>query len=288
MTNSVRSEPLVLLPGFFHGSWCWSEVMTQLLSTGRRAVAVDMAGHGLHARRPRSFLRRPHDAEAFRHEVSPMTKVTLERAAELLISQLKRIGGGSPVTVVGHSAAGVLLTRVSQQAPDLISHAVYLSAVMPASDTPPAAHTEWSEFADSRITRLYVGDPAEIGALRLDVASDDDTYRAALREALYHDADPLVADAAIGLLTPDAPLGLALAPTTLTRDGFGSVPRTYITCSRDKVMPPAVQARFIAEADDAFPEHRTVVETVAASHSPFLSMPDEVADILATVGNSSR
>ena len=286
MTDSVRSDPLVLLPGFFHGTWCWSEVLIQVLSAGRRAVAVDMAGHGLHARRPRSFLRRPHDPEAFRHEVDPMPDVNLDRSAALLTSQLKQIGGGSPVTVVAHSGAGVLLTRVAQQSPDLVSHAVYLSAVMPASDTPPAAHTEWPEFADSRITPLYVGDPAEIGALRLDVASDDYTYRAALREALYHDVDPVVADAAIGLLTPDAPLGLALDPTTLTRDGWGSVPRTYITCSRDKVMPPGVQARFISEADEAFPENRTDVQNLDASHSPFLSMPQAVADILTSVGKS--
>lgn len=52
-------------------------------------------------------------------------------------------------------------------------------------------------------------------------------------------------------------------------------------------MPPAGQPRFIREADDAFPENRTRVETADASHSPFLSMPEEVAAILTRVGDSS-
>jgi pimeloyl-ACP methyl ester carboxylesterase len=284
MTTSAHSAPLLLLHGFCHGSWCWSEVIAHVLAAGRRAVAVDMAGHGLYARRPHSFTHRPHDPEAFRTEVSPMADMSFEQAAELLTSQIKLVGGGSAVTVVAHSAAGVLLTRVAQQSPELVSHAVYLAAVMPASDEPPGTHTQWPEFADSRSTHLFVGDPAQIGALRLDVASNDDAYRTELREAFYNDTDPVLADTAIGLLTPDAPLGLTLGITTLTHDGWGSVPRTYITCARDNIMPPATQARFIAEADAAFPENLTTVAALDASHSPFLSIPGEVAGILTSLG----
>lgn len=284
MTSSASAEPIVLLPGFLHGSWCWNEVMIEIVASGHRAVAVDMAGHGLNARRPRSFIRRPHDRQAFRNETCPMTDVTLERAAEQLTVQLKQVGGGRPVTVVAHSAAGVLLTRVAQVSPDLVAHAVYLAAVMPASDAPPAAHTQWPEFADSRLTPLYVGDPATTGALRMDVGSDDESYRAALRDAFYNDVDPVVADACVGLLTPDAPMGMAVEPTTLTRDGWGSVLRTYIICSDDHAMPPAAQERFIREADDAFGENLTGVETIAASHSPFLSMPEKLASILTGLG----
>lgn len=288
MATSAHPGPLLLLHGFCHGSWCWSQVIPHVLAAGRTAVAVDMAGHGLYARRPQSVLRRSSDPEAFRNEVCPMADVSLEQAAELLTSQIMQVGGGTPVTVVAHSAAGVVLTRVAQQSPELVAHAVYLAAVMPASDEAPGAHTQWPEFANSRSTPLYVGDPAQIGALRLDVASDDDTYRTDLREAFYNDVDPIVADAAIGLLTPDAPLGIASGVTTLTQDGWGSVPRTYITCARDQIMPPAAQARFIAEADAAFPGSRTAVASLDASHSPFLSMPGELADILTSATGLSR
>jgi len=127
---------------------------------------------------------------------------------------------------------------------------------------------------------LSVGDTARIGALWLDLATDDEAYRTTLRAAFYADVPPDQAEAAIGLLTPVAPLGITLGTTTLTRDGWGSVPRTYITCRNDQALLPDVQTRFIAEADAAFPDNPTDVATLDSSHSPFLSMPEKLATVL--------
>jgi pimeloyl-ACP methyl ester carboxylesterase len=281
---TATATPLLFLHGFWHGSWCWSEVIPHVVATGRAAVAVDLAGHGLRARRPRWFTGQPYDPEAVGTEISPVAEVTLDDAAELLTSQIERTGGGAPVTVVAHSAAGPVLTRVAQRAPELVAHAVYLSGYMPASDVPAAAYTRMPEAAGDRVAPLLRGDPARIGALRLDFATDDDDYRRRLREAFYGDVEPALADAATGLLTPDGPLGIMLGTTTLTDDGWGAVPRTYITCARDVAIRPAVQAKFIAEADAAFPGNPTSVVGLDASHSPFLSMPGEVAGVVAGLG----
>lgn len=279
----ATTSTLVLVHGFWHGSWCWSEVVPHVMAAGRLAVAVDMAGHGPHTHRPRWFTGQPYDPEAVVTEVSPVADVSLDDAAELLTSQITRIGGGEPVAVVAHSAAGPVLTRVAQRTPWLVARAAYLSAYMPASDVPAAAYTRMPEAADGRVAPLLRGDPARTGALRLDLATDDAAYRQRLHEAFYGDVDPVLADAATGLLTPDAPIGIMLGTTTLTHDGWGSVRRTYVTCARDMAIRPALQARFITEADTAFPDNPTSVVTLDASHSPFLSMPDEVADLIATL-----
>ncbi|TDE35697.1 alpha/beta hydrolase [Actinomadura sp. 6K520] len=278
------TSTLVFVHGFWHGSWCWSEVIPRVVAAGRLAVAVDMAGHGLYARRPRWFTEQPYNPEAVGPEVSPVADVSLDDVAELLTSQIKRIGGGEPVTVVAHSAAGPVLTRVAQQAPELVAHAAYLSAYMPASDVPAAAYTRMPEAAGDQVAPLLRGDPAQTGALRLDLATDDAVYRQRLYEAFYADVDPVLADAATGLLTPDGPLGIMLGTTTLTHDGWGSVRRTYLTCARDRAIGPELQARFIAEADAAFPDNPVSVVALDASHSPFLSMPGEVADIITSLG----
>jgi hypothetical protein len=250
-----------------------------VVAAGRLAVAVDLAGHGLQARRPRWFTGQP-NPEAVATEVSPVAHLSLDDAAELLTSQITRIGGGEPVTVVAHSAAGPVLTRVAQRTSYLVVHAVYHSAFMPASDVPAAAYNQLPEAAGNQVTPLLRGDPAHTGALRLDLATDDPAYRQRLYEAFYGDVEPVLADAATGLLTPDGPIGIMLGTTTLTPDGWGSVRRTYITCTQDKAIKPALQAKFITESDTAFPHNPTSVITLDASHSPFLSIPDELADTI--------
>jgi pimeloyl-ACP methyl ester carboxylesterase len=73
---------------------------------------------------------------------------------------------------------------------------------------------------------------------------------------------------------------MALGTTALTADGWGSVPRTYVVCGQDMVIRPALQRRFIADADAAFADNPTSVHTLDTSHSPFLSVPGQVAEIV--------
>ncbi|GAA3748894.1 alpha/beta fold hydrolase [Salinactinospora qingdaonensis] len=272
--------PVLFVHGYWHGSWCWNEVIAEVASTGRCCLAVDMVGHGLRARRPESVNARPFDTEALATEASPVADVDLDQAGDLLASQIERLGRGGPVTVVAHSMGGTVLTRAVQQVPELVAHAVYLAAFMPASDVPAIAYIQTPENEGELVGPSLRADPTAIGALRLDPAAPDADYRGRLRETFYGDVDPGVADAAIGLLSPDAPAGIALGATTLTREGWGSVSRTYVTCARDMAIRPALQQKFIAEADAAFPDNPTSVVTLDASHSPFLSMPGEVAAIV--------
>jgi pimeloyl-ACP methyl ester carboxylesterase len=280
MNMPGNHTPLVFIHGYWYGCWCWSDVLTNVAAAHRIAVAVDMAGHGLDARRPDLLTRRTRDFGTSTFDGSPVADITLDQAADRLIAQIELIGGGQPVTVIAHSMGGTVLTRVAQQSPRLVAHAVYLAAFMPASDTPAAAYFTAPENAGELISGLLQADPSVIGALRLDPGSNNLTYRSGLRRTFFGDVEPAIADAAIGLLTPDAPAKIALGETSLTADGWGALPRTYVFCSRDMAMRPPLQKRFITEADAAFPNNPTSVLTLDASHSPFLSMPRQVADIV--------
>ena len=280
MSTSGPGTPVLFVHGAWHGSWCWAQVLARVTGAGVRALAVDMAGHGLHARRPAALTRRPFDASLLATELSPVAGVDLDQAGELLISQIGQLGAGDPVVVVAHSLGGVVLTRAAQLAPALVARAVYLTAFMPASGVPAVAYTRMPEHEGGLALSCVVGDPATVGALRLDVTSPDPAYRHKLREAFYGDVDPAAADAAIALLTPDCPAGLGTGTTTLTAAGWGSVPRSYIKCTQDMTLRPALQQRFITDADAAFPANPTTVHTLDAAHSPFLSMPGQVAGIV--------
>jgi pimeloyl-ACP methyl ester carboxylesterase len=288
LSTSGSGTPVLFLHGFWHGSWCWTEVLARVTGAGARAVAVDMAGHGLRARWPTAITRRPFDAMLLASEPSPVADVDLAQAGELLIAQMDELGGGEPVVVVAHSMGGAVLTWAAQQAPALVAHAVYLTAVMPASGVPGLAYGRMPENEGGLATSLLVADPATVGALRLDVASPEPGYRQRLRETFYGDVAPVLADAAIALLTPDAPAGIGLGASTLTADGWGSVPRTYVTCTGDMVIRPALQQRLITDADTAFPVNPTTIHSLRAAHSPFLSVPGQVADIALQVSRRTR
>jgi pimeloyl-ACP methyl ester carboxylesterase len=276
-----RSDtPILLLHGFWHGTWCWSEVLARLAGAGRQALAVDMAGHGLRASRPACVTARPFEPAALATEQSPAAGIDLDEAAALFVSQAEALHGGAPVIAVAHSMGGNVLTRAVQDAPGLFAHAVYVTAFMPASGVPAAYYIFAPENEGDLIGASVLADPAKIGALRLDPLSPDPVYHQQLRDALYGDIDPSVADAAIALITPDAPAGIAGGATTLTADGWGSVARSYVVCTKDRALQPAMQRKFIALADAAFPDRPVTVHTLESSHSPFLSMPDRVADIL--------
>ena len=276
---TTRETPVLLLHGFWHGAWCWSEVLGRLTAAGTRALAVDMAGHGLRARRPAAPTARPFDPAALAAEPSPAT-ADLDEAAALFVAQARALGGGAPVTAVAHSMGGNVLTRAVQDAPGLFAQAVYVTAFMPASGVPAGAYIFAPENEGDLVQVAMVADPAAIGGLRLDTASPDPSYRQLLRDAFFGDVGTDVADAAIGLLPPDAPAGIAAGATTLTADGWGSVPRTYVVCARDRALQPAMQRRFIELADAAFPGNPTTVHTLESSHSPFLSMPAELAGLI--------
>lgn len=282
MPTTADREPrpgILLVHGFWHGAWCWTEVTARLAAKRRRVLAVDLAGHGLRARAPAAATARPFDPSAFATEVSPVGAVDLGQAAELLTAQVEAFAGGDPVVVVAHSASGPVLTRLAQTVPGLVRRAVYLAAFMPATGVPAVAYLAEPEQAGDRLAPLFIGDPAVTGAVRLDVG-DGGAYRASLRDAFYGDVPRATADAAIGLLTTDAPAGIFTGTTELTADGWGSVPRTYVHCGQDYAIRPALQRRFVGEADAAYPDNPTAVEELESSHSPFLSHPDAVASLI--------
>lgn len=281
MTAQTTAPPAILLThGFWHGAWCWTEVTARLTGAGRRVLAVDLAGHGLLARRPASASARPFDEAAFAAEVSPVASVDLDAAAELLVGQVRDLAIEGPVVLVAHSFGGAVVTRAAQTAPELVRHLVYVAACMPASGVPAVSYLHEPEQHGDRVAPLLRGDPGATGVLRLDVGAGGD-YRAAVRQAFYSDVDPDVADAAATLLTPDAPVGIATGATVLSEDAWGSIPRTYVVCAFDDSFRPALQRRWVLEADAAFPQNPTTVVELRSAHSPFLSMPGPLADLIA-------
>ena len=73
----------------------------------------------------------------------------------------------------------------------------------------------------------------------------------------------------------------------MSPERYGTVPHTYIVCTKDNMVPKALQRRFVDEIDAISLKPTTVFE-LDSSHSPFLSHPAKLAAALADTFATDR
>ena len=268
---------------FVHGAWHsaahWNKVAEHLTAMGHRAYAIDLPGSGLDAGYPESYLRGDYDA--FASEPSPVGEVHLSDYTAAIVAELKRIG---PATLVGHSFGGLAITRAAEEAPELVERLVYLTAYVPAGVATGAELAGLPEGATSISGAILVGDPTKTGAMRINPRNADPDYVEKGRQALYGDVPTEQYLRFAQYLNPDLPLPVAFEDARGTAERWGAIPRTFIRTSEDRTIPPALQDRMIADADALTPGNSFDVRTLPSSHSPFASMPDKLAELLADPG----
>lgn len=99
---------------------------------------------------------------------------------------------------------------------------------------------------------------------------------------LYNDLEPQEAAWAESLRVAHGTVAQN-TPLSVERVAWRTIPLSYIFCENDEAVPLALQNMMIGRVEsDGISVKRY---SVAASHSPFLSMPDKVADIVDEVIN---
>jgi pimeloyl-ACP methyl ester carboxylesterase len=277
----VRKPPpqtFLLVHGAWHSSFCWTQVSAKLAAAGHRAVAIDLPGHGMHARYPQSYFAEGQvglDAEP-----TAVGSITLDSAAAAVVTALQELQGqAAQPTLVGHSLGGAVITRAAELSPQLIGRLVYLTAFLPTRLPSPAALYQLPEAQVEGRPDLTVGDPGKIGAVRFNPRGNID-YLRKLHSVFYQDVPfEQFLPYAVGL-SPDLPLNLWAGENGVTAARWGRIARSYIHCTEDRAIPPALQLRMIADADSLTPSNRTRVVAMKSSHSPFVSCVEELVTVL--------
>jgi pimeloyl-ACP methyl ester carboxylesterase len=170
-----------------------------------------------------------------------------------------------PPILVGHSLGGAVITGAADRWPERIRALAYLCAMLP--DGPDF-------FTRFQPTSLLTGAmrPSPDGSvMELDPA--------VVREAFYHDCSDEDALLAAARLCPQ-PAGSFAMSFELAPHRFGSVPRHYVECLQDRAIDIDTQRMMYR----AMP---CTVHTLDASHSPFFSMPDRLAEVLGRVARAA-
>lgn len=234
-----HARTFVLIAGAWHGAWCWERVTPLLLAAGHRVLTPELPGTG--------------------SDRTPPAKVTLESWARWVADIVAE--EEQPV-LVGHSRAGIVISRAAELAPERLGRLVYLSAYL----LPPGATMAAEARADAGSLVPAHMVPAESGltcTLRPDI----------VREAFHGDCDAATAACAQARLSPE-PLKPLVSALKVTAGRFGAVPRAYLECTRDRTVTLESQRRM----QRAWPCQPVI--TLESDHSPFLSHPRELAQAL--------
>jgi pimeloyl-ACP methyl ester carboxylesterase len=171
-----------------------------------------------------------------------------------------------PVILIGHSRGGLVLSHAAEDAPDAMDGLAYVCAMMLPGGSSRGMWKKHSQ-ANPEFARAILPTPGGKGTV-LD---------AELAPSILAQCSPPEAAKAMVLRAvsePDSPRNAVLC---LSDERYGCVPRSYIACTQDRSIPLSDQQAMIAR------QPGTRVYELEADHSPFLSAPQALAELLMTI-----
>ena len=157
------------------------------------------------------------------------------------------------VLLCGHSYGGMVISHATVAQPNVV-RLVYVCAFMPEegeslSDIGGGELAPWINLLDGGLTL-------------------PDAQRCA--EVFYADCDAPTQQWAQGRLQAQS---IAAFGEAVARPAWKSIPSTYVVCANDMAIPPELQR-------GTFAPRATEAVELDSSHSPFVSRPAELAEVL--------
>ena len=195
------------------------------------------------------------------HGDSPEPFGDLDGDADAVATRLDVIG--EPTLLVGHSYGGMVITEAGSH--EAVAAMVYVCAFMPMAGQSLMDHWSGQRRPEGAAKSEL------LGCVRF---TDDESAMYlegdGIVSALYGDCDPAVQQWSLERLGQQPTASFTQVPRHLA---WASKPTTYVVCTEDCTIPVWHQRQMAKNAN-------RVVE-LTASHSPFLSMPDTLAQVLA-------
>jgi pimeloyl-ACP methyl ester carboxylesterase len=168
-----------------------------------------------------------------------------------------------PVVLVGHSMAGSVISQVAEQIPGRIERLIYVAAFL-IEDGSSVLEAMQSDEAGQFLPRI--------------VFSADQSYATVPEKALievgFHDVNEQTIRRVLPRMIEKQATEPFMAKVALSQLNFGSVPKSYVRTTIDRVTTPSLQDRLIAnwQVDQ--------VINLESGHFPAFSRPEELAESL--------
>lgn len=236
----------LLIHGAWHGGWCWRKVVPLLQARGHTVLAPDLPGHG--------------------DDKTPTATVTLKSYTDRICQVASE--QAEPVILLGHSMGGAAITQAAENCPARIRALVYLCAFLPRN-------------GDSLKTLAKQDPESLVNANMISLAEGVVGMKPeSVHEAFYAMCSDEDAEFARSRLVPQSSRPFR-APVETTAGRWGSIPRYYIECTRDRAVTHQLQR----EMQEHSPCRQTF--SIDTDHSPFFSAPQQLAEILMRIASLS-
>ncbi len=246
----AQPKTYILVHGAWHGAWCWKKVVPLLEAKGNRVLAIDLPGHG--------------------EDKTPMASVTLDDYVQKIVGVANSQKG--MVILVGHSMAGVAIAQASEiLGKEKVAKLVFLDAFMPQNGESVFALAGKAEEQNKA-----AGKPQSGPSVGESMMLSDDKKTSVIKpdrvgQLFYHDCSPEDIAFAKAHVGPQSMACLG-TPVIVTAARYGAIPKVYILCTESKDLDKRSLVQNVSIQK---------MYTLASSHSPFFSMPEKLADILA-------
>lgn len=231
----------VLIHGAWEESRIWDEVSPVLQQNGHAVTAVDMPGHGANSQL--------------------ISDVTLAVYVEAVADTIRKLD--DKVVLVGHSMAGAVISQVAELIPEKIERMIYVAAFL-LKDGGSVLEAMQSDPRGELLPEMNFPDDQSYASVS----------EATLRRVGFHDVEESVIERVLPLMAEQQSTEPFMAKVALSNDKFGSVPKSYIRTSIDKVTSTTLQDRMISNWEVESVHH------LESGHFPAFSVPQRLAALL--------
>ncbi|KAL2610408.1 hypothetical protein R1flu_028981 [Riccia fluitans] len=250
----MQKPEIVLVHGASHGAWCWFKVKAILEKSGHKTTIIDLLSSG-------------------RDETDANSVASVEQYAKPLTDYLATVS--KKVIIVGHSLGGVSISYSMEKFPEKISKAVYVAAILQGNNEsavetfPPGAVQNLLQKQVFLLSQTTQTTPTSFKLTEDFGLASKYFYNECADEDVY-----------LGMsLMKWTPYSAFVEKLFLSPARYGQIPRYYVVTGKDALLDRKL-----------YQETRINTITVTRSfyleksdHSPMLSMPAELCDILLTI-----
>lgn len=252
-TNSVvhsSDKTLILISGAAHGSWCWKKIIPLLTSLGQKVIAIDLPGSG--------------------DDTAKLADHTLDNDVNSVMDAANAVSG--KVILLGHSSGGVIVSQAAELlGTGKVDKLIYLDAFLPQHGESVFAVAE-KLSKRNQPSHVSITSAAE----RFVFSNDGSLFKwnpELVHELLYHDCSKEDVVFAKAQLSWQSVATLA-TPVHLSDSVYGRIKKYFIVCEQAKDLDKS-SLRLDVQCEKVY--------EMQSSHSPFFSMPKELAAILAAL-----